>query len=112
MFRFSSIIELGTAIWMGLNIFSWGDRGRCDIISYNGMNNKLFVKTLMFVFQVAFSAERGYGFLCRVKQRAMANENEDKLLKSSEAKENLKSVLVFAVRPGSWGKVWNVDLGG
>lgn len=97
---------------MHLNIFSWGDRGRCDIISYNSMNNKPFVKNLMFVFWDAFSAEGGYGFLCRVIQRAVADENENKLLKCSEAKENLKSGLVFALRPGYWGKVWNVELYG
>lgn len=41
-------------MWMGLNIFPWGDRGRGDIVSYNSMNNRSFGKTLMFVFWLLF----------------------------------------------------------
>lgn len=45
-------------MWLGLNIFPLGDGERGDIVSYNSTNNKHFGNTLMFVFLVAFSAER------------------------------------------------------
>lgn len=67
------------------------------------MNNKPFVKILMFVFELLFQRkeDREYRFLCRVKERAVANENGYELLKCSKAQENLKSVLSVCSKVGS-----------
>lgn len=78
---------------MDLNILPWGDGRRCDIVSNNSTNKKPFVKTLIFVLslELLFQQKEGIGFYVRSnKERAVASQNNDELLKCSEAKENLK----------------------
>lgn len=54
---------------------------------------KPFVKTLIFVLslELLFQQKEGIGFYVQSnKERAVASQNNNELLKCSEAKENLK----------------------